>query len=371
MRTRFYIEKRNDESGKLMIKERPVFMSVSFSGNRLILGTGIKVDLNGWDTERQKVKSIYPDSHSSNAWLEALINTAVSALKAIQNSNTELNSQQFRRVFNELKPKFSSGFFDVFYLFMENSSKRWSVSTYRKVRTIYKHLREFEDHSGYRISFQSVDATFLEKFTVFYSERGNSKSTTHKAINILVWFLNWATDNGYNVYRAYRKFYKAMGPAMESSRSPLYLRWDELMLMRAFVTTNRRMERVRDMFCFMCFSGVRYSELQSLRKEDVGAHEIIIRKKSGNLRRLPLNKYAREIHMAYENKYYLNNSAFPSMSIITMNKYLRIIGKEAGLDREVSTIKGEGSRISVSERLTAGIAVNTFIANAFLRFNAG
>lgn len=162
----------------------------------------------------------------------------------------------------------------------------------------------------------------------------------------------------------HRKIYRKMEPSKENSRSHLYLWWDELMKIQAFTPGNRRMERVRDLFCFICFSGVRFSELQILLKEDVGVEEIVLRKKGGNLRRLPLNKYAQEIYQTYENKYYLNNTAFPSISIMTMNKYLRLIGKEVGLDREVAAVTGDGTRVPIYERLTVGIAVNTFIANA-------
>ena len=136
------------------------------------------------------------------------------------------------------------------------------------------------------------------------------------------------------------------------------------MKFREFIPENRRIERVRDIFSFMCFSGVRFSELQALKKEDVGGEEIIVKKNTGKPRRLPLNKYSREIYQAYSNKYYLNNKAFPPISIITMNKYLRLIGKEIGLNREVLGYSEEGVKIPLYERLTAGIAVNTFIANA-------
>ena len=110
-----------------------------------MIGTGIKIDLYGWDPELQKVKSVFPGSEALNSWLDTLRDTAERTMKALQNSEEASVRKQFRNLFQELKPKFSQGFFDVFYLFMEEGSNRWSASTYQKVRTIYKHLREFED----------------------------------------------------------------------------------------------------------------------------------------------------------------------------------------------------------------------------------
>ena len=47
-----------------------------------------------------------------------------------------------------------------------------------------------------------------------------------------------------------------------------------------------------------------------------------------------------------------------------MNKYLRMMGKEAGLKRAVPSNLEGGDWVPLSTRLTAGVAVNTFIANA-------
>ena len=52
------------------------------------------------------------------------------------------------------------------------------------------------------------------------------------------------------------------------------------------------------------------------------------------------------------------------MSIITMNKYLRLMGKDLELSRLIySGTAGEGG-LPLYSCLTAGIAVNTFIKNA-------
>ena len=364
MRIRFNIEKRKDASGNLLSAERPVLMSVTFGGERVIIGTGVKVDMNGWNPDLQRIQSSYPGYQSLNNWLESLQEIAGKTMEALEHSDNEVNPGSFRQLFQQLKPKYSSGFFDLFFQFMESNSSSWSNATYRKVRTLYNLLREFEDQSGYVIAFQNLNALFLEEFVTFCSERGYKHSTTYKTVNNLVWFLNWSTDKGYNVYREYRQFYKLMDAPDDKSQMPLFLHWDELMRLKEYLTDNRRMERARDLFCFMCFAGIRFSELQNLRKEDLKADEVVVRRPGGGVRFIPMNKYARQIHQKYENKYYLNKSAFPSMSIITMNKYLRLMGKDIGLTREVPPASAGEDRLPLYRRLTAGIAVNTFIKNA-------
>jgi integrase len=370
MQTRFYIERRKDEEGNLMMKERPVFMSVSIHGDRLMLSTGIKADFHGWDPELQRMKSSYPGSHISNSWLDTLEETAQKTWNALKNLPVDPDSDRFRDMFQEMKPRYSAGFFEVFYLFIESGSSRWSTATFQKVRTIFKHLREFEDQTGYNITFRSLDEVFLSKFRDFYAEKGNRGSTTFKAVNIIVWFMNWATEHDYNVNLDYRRFYKLLGqdllPDQESGITKLhpYLQWDELMKLGSYGCRNKRSEWVRDLFCFTCYTGLRYSELQSLKKEDVGKDEITVTRQNRKVRRIPLNKLARDIHRSYENRYYMNNTAFPTMSIITFNKYLRLLGKEVGLNRMVESDELWAEKVPLYERLTAGTAINTFIYNA-------
>ena len=364
MRTRFHIEKRKDAAGRLLSEDRPVFMSVTFGGNRVIIGTGIKVDINGWDADHQRIQASYPGSQRLNSWLESMQVIAGKTMEALLHSDNELSPESFRQLFQRLKPKYSAGFFDLFFQFMESSSSSWSNATYRKVRSLYNLLRQYEDQSQNPISFHKLDAQFLEDFIAFCQKKGYQYSTTHKAVNNLVWFLNWATDQGYNVYREYKQFYKLMNAPDEKASFLIFLHWDELMRLKEYKTDNRRMERVRDLFCFMCFAGIRFSDLQRLQKEDLKEGEIAVKRPGRGTRIIPMNVYALQIRQKYENKYYLNNTAFPSMSIITMNKYLRLMGKDIGLNRMIYSSTALEDGLPLYSRLTAGTAVNTFIKNA-------
>ena len=364
MRTRFHIEKRKDLAGRLLSADRPVLMSVTFDGNRVIIGTGIKVDINGWDADHQRIQASYPGSQHLNSWLDSMQVIAGKTMEALIHSDKEQSSEGYRQLFQRLKPKYSAGFFDLFFQFMESRSSNWSNATYRKVRSLYNLLRQYEEQSRTAISFHKLDAQFLEDFIAFCKQKDYQYSTTYNAVNNLVWFLNWATDQGYNVYREYKQFYKLMNAPEEIASLPVFLHWDELMRLKEYKSDNRRAERVRDLICFMCFAGVRFSDLQRLKKEDLKEEEIALKRSGRGTRTIPMNAYALEIRQKYENKYYLNNSAFPPMSIITMNKYLRLMGKNIGLNRMIySSASGENG-LPLYSRITAGTAVNTFIKNA-------
>lgn len=365
MRVRFYIEKRRGKDGKLLKTRRPIFMTVAFHGKRVMISTGKFVDLNWWDHERQQVNEAHPEARLINVWLDSLAYTAGIIWRSLASLSEKPGAADFRRAFERLRPRFSEGFFEVMFLFMKEGSTRWSSSSYRKVRTFYGQLQAFSTETGYPMRFDRINETFLEQFKTFQSGKGLSDVTILKMVNTLVWFLNWATKHRYNVYHDYRSFYKLLGNMSRPGPArPLYLEWQELMKFRDYRTEITRKERICDLFCLMCFTGIRFSELAHLQKGDADENNILIRGKGRKDRLVPLNKYAQHILQKYRNRYYRDNLALPPVSAVTMNKYLPVIGKELGLYRRVNDAgKGADSR-PLFERITAGVAVQTFIMHA-------
>gem|GEM_PF-1011694 len=365
MRVRFYIEKRRGKDGKLLKTRRPIFMTVAFHGKRVMISTGKFVDLNWWDHEKQQVNEAYPDARLINVWLESLAYTAGIIWRSLASLSEKPGAEDFRKEFERLRPRFSEGFFEVMFLFMKEGSAHWSSNSYRKVRTFYGKLQEFSRETGYPMRFDRMNDVFLDAFSTFQSEKGMSDVTVQKMVNTLVWFLNWATRQGYNVYHDYRRFYRLLGStARPVPPRPLYLEWQELMKFRNYRTDVPRKERICDLFCLMCFTGIRFSELGHLQKGDTGEHNIFIRGRGKKDRVVPLNKYAQHILNKYRDRYYRDNLALPPASAVTVNKYLSVIGKELGLYRRVRDPHEGVEGRPLFEMLTAGVAVQTFIMNA-------
>jgi hypothetical protein len=92
---------------------------------------------------------------------------AARVMKALNHSGEEVNPGNFRRLFQQLRPGYSKGFFDLYFQFMESNSSRWSKATYLKVRALYRLLREFEDRDEDLLAFHKMDARFLERFVAY------------------------------------------------------------------------------------------------------------------------------------------------------------------------------------------------------------
>ena len=243
-------------------------MTVAFNGKRVLISTGKNVDLKWWDHTKQQVREMHPDASVINRWLETLAYTAGTVWKSLASLSENPGVGEFRDEFERLRPRFSGGFFDIMFLFMEEGASHWNISTYRKVRTFYNQLKEFEKAVAYPLHFNTINEQFLYRFREYQEQKSRSESTIRKMVNLLVWYLNWATKNGYNVYYDYRAFYKMLDienvqKKIPAKGEPIYLQWDELLRFMQHSPDTPVKERVRDLFCLSCFTGLRFGELRS------------------------------------------------------------------------------------------------------------
>lgn len=190
--------------------------------------------------------------------------------------------------------------------------------------------------------------------------------------------MNWATKKGYNTNLSYKTFeYKFKGTSIaDYQKNIIFLSWEELQHFNNLdLTKNKRLEQVRDIYCFCCFTSLRYSDIANLKKsdfktDDTGSTYIeILTIKTDDKLIIELNKFALAIWNKYKEIDLKNNRAFPVTSNQKYNAYLKEAGKLAGFNNNETIIEYRGNkRIEKTfkkwELLTTHTARKTFIINA-------
>lgn len=93
--------------------------------------------------------------------------------------------------------------------------------------------------------------------------------------------------------------------AAVACREVVYLSWEELQWFLGFdFSGNSRLAAVRDVFCFCCFTGLRYSDAYKLRRSDLKLDALppyiaVVTKKTNDRLHIELNKYALAILAKY------------------------------------------------------------------------
>ena len=183
---------------------------------------------------------------------------------------------------------------DVVLNFIENWIESHSATRVKGSMTVYKslkrHLEAMITEKNETVTFENIDHQFLQRFQNFLIERrGLSNVTVSKQISTLKTFLGYARKDGYKVSDRYKDFKikqeKLEVTALTESDSNLLLNMD--------LSKNKKLDQVRDSFCFACATGLRYSDLANLKSEHIYDEEIRITvKKTKTLLTIPLTAYS-------------------------------------------------------------------------------
>ena len=84
-------------------------------------------------------------------------------------------------------------------------------------------------------------------------------------------FFNWATKRGFNKNMAYQSYSQRFSDETKSdSTINLYaLSEEELAAIQTFPTSRKAIDRVRDIFVFACYTGLRFSDVIALRWSNI------------------------------------------------------------------------------------------------------
>ncbi|BCY29463.1 tyrosine-type recombinase/integrase [Flavobacterium okayamense] len=350
----FSLENRK-KNGVPVVENVPIRMRVIFMGNRVDFSTGFRIDTSKWDEKKQRVKNgctnkLKQSSSDINTKLQEYENNIQNIFKIFEtqdiNPTTELLKTEFKNLFkddNEKEKSSKKGFLKVFDEFTKESGRQndWTYSTFEKFASVKNHLIKFST----KLSFDLFDEKGLNDYVIFLRDVEQMRnSTIGKQIGFLKWFLRWSKQKGYNKNLAFETF----KPKLKSTpKKVIFLTPKELKKLREYKLpeTKQYLERVRDVFIFCCYSSLRYSDVNNLRRSNVKKNHIEVTtvKTADNLL-IDLNNYSREILDKYKDIHFEDDRALPVISNQKMNDYIKELAELAGIDEPVHETYYKGNK---------------------------
>lgn len=364
--------------GKLISDNVPIRIRLTYSGNRIELSTGLRIDRDKWDTKEKKVKKnctnkLKQSASDINAKLSGYEFDLQNVFKKFEIEERIPTNEEVKHLFNQIYSdnKTNSkkkGFFEYLdeFILENGKQKNWTDKTYSKFETVKNHLKNFNSKS----TFSYFDDRGLTSYVEFLRERREMRnSTIDNQVSFLKWFLKWAYSKGYNNNLAYQTF----KPKLKTTQKKIiFLTPEELKKIKEFniPQTKKYLERVRDVFLFSCYSGIRYSDAFNLKKTDIkdGYFEITTVKTNDSLI-IELNKNTKEILEKYKDIPFQGNKALPVISNQRMNEYIQELGKLTEIEEPIRITYYKGNErkdevIPKHKLLSTHAGRRTFICNA-------
>ncbi|MDR0865006.1 MAG: site-specific integrase [Candidatus Symbiothrix sp.] len=319
--------------------------------NIVAFNVGYRVDIAKWSIDTQRC--INNTTHGKKKVAANIINKEIQRFEQIADEVFEFFSltgkipktEEFRSEFNKrtgrIQPELLSEgktLFDIFDEYLKKMSEinQWTESTYTKHKAAKSHLEHFDK----KLTFESITEDTLVDFIKYQqtkeamqlryknSEMGMRNITIAKNMEYLKSFLKWAHKNKYyqgDLHETFKPKFKGIDG---NSKEVIHLSWKELMYLYDFKFEQEYLERVRDVFCFCCFTSLRYSDVAKLRRSDIKENYIrVITKKTIDGLKIDLNKYSRAILDKYKNTEFPYDRVLPVISNTKMNEYLKTMGE--------------------------------------------
>lgn len=345
----FALESRKKNNVPI-IDNVPIRMRVVFDCQRIEFTTGYRIDVAKWDADKQRVKN-----GSTNKLKQSASEINADLLKQyteIQNIFKEFEVQAHMPTPTQIKDAFtmrikgekekvneelqecSNNFMQIFNEFVTENSKQndWSKSTIKKFKTVKNHITEFDPNT----TFSNWTDKYSNQYIEFLRDNKNMRnSSILKHVKFVKWFLRWSYRQGYHQNSTFEMF---MPKLKIAQKKIIFLSQEELTQLKECVIpeTKQYLERVRDVFFFCCFTGLRYSDAYNLKRSDAKKQyiEVTTIKTTDNLI-IELNNHSKAILDKYKDIPFENDKALPVVSNQKMNDYLKELGELAAINEPI------------------------------------
>lgn len=351
--------------------QKPVIMRITHNNSRMVFAVGHMVHPKHWSQKNEKVKpprAEEEDNHyeSINKAIDAFYKRANNAIAKAIGENFPISEAYLRNSISiKVEKQNNRSFFSLFDEYIESSKPIRALWTIKGYNTVKQFLLDFEEASGRKIDINAIDTIFFDRFRSYaFSIRKVQDNYFSKIVNVLKSFLTWAYDRNYTKTTAHHKF-----SAPEREKEIIYLSKEELFDLLNYDFESKKLSHARDLFCFMCFTGLRVSDLRDLKREDIKGDEILKTiVKTQEIERIPLNRFAKEILKKYEGD---EHKVFPSISPQKLNDYIKDCCEEIKINEMISVKQYVGGTVTTVTKpkhkfITNHVARKTFVTLSFI-----
>ena len=319
----FYTKNQSVKNGKA-----PIMGRITVNGTQAGFSSKRTVSLSLWDVKANRAKGKSEEARTLNQELDNIKAQITKHYQYICDHDSFVTA---KKVYNRY-----AGFAEECHTLMvlfreqiesykEKIGKGKAESTYRGLVADYKSLllfmktkKNIED-----IAIDELEKSFIEDYyTWMLGTAGNANATAFNRVNTLKWLMYIAQEKGWLRVHPFTSF-----ECKPEYKKRSFLTEEELQRIIHVDLKYKRQRTMRDMFLFMCFTGLAYADLKAITYDNIhtdsegGTWLMGNRIKTG---------------VAYVVKKDSPDCVFPVGEYNTMFLSLRIIGKKCDCHTEVT-----------------------------------
>lgn len=324
--------------------ECSVICRMTVRGEREAFTTRVFTEPEDWDAKSQRILGRTAKVQEQNRILNDLQVTLTRHYYDIEQRNGYVTAEMIKNAYMGITAKAES-LLPIYKEFLEETEAligiQKSKKTYEKYERCYRRVVEFlrDKYHVSDIAFRDLKPMFLVDFEVWLATKKNcSTNTIYKFLQLLRMPILKAKRMGI-VFKDPYENYKMKKVSVDRG----YLTEDEVIAIASHEITIPRLEQVRDIFIFCCYTGLAYSDVAALRQGNIqkmfdGRLWIVThRQKTKTNVNVPLLPMAKKILEKYNwEEAEKDAPILPVVSNQKSNAYLKEIADICGVEKHLT-----------------------------------
>ncbi len=324
----------------------PVRCRITYQEKRYEFSSGILTSPELWHSKLQQVKPLNEENSYINNQLSLIKSKINQAFLFLQMRGTDFDVTDIYFVYKGEKPKAEKAVLEVYQEYMVRLKKLLDKEiqqvTYNKYLESFNHLKNFIKYKFKTkdIKLKEIKNNFLDELEFYLkidvdTKKGLAQSTINKIIQRFRRTIKFAVSEGYLEKDPFM-LYKAKA----LNKNIVFLSSVELKKIEKHQFKTDRINNVKLLFVFCCYTGLAFKEMSLLKKRDIIlGHDtnfwiVITRRKTLREYKIPLLPKAKEIIAHFDD---INSEfCFPNISNQKFNEYLKEIADVVGLNKNLT-----------------------------------
>ena len=319
-----------------------VMLRIYLNNERLSLGsTGISVKSSQWDKEKERIKGRTTEALNTNLQLDNIASGLQSIFRRIEMSDV-VSLERIKSEFLGKKEEIDT-LMQLFEKHNGDVAKQVGVSvgkaTLQKYNVCKRHFSEFLEKQYKRSDLKLTELTYvvIREFDLYLrTEVGQNPNTATKTMKTFKTITLLGQKMGVLLHDPFMNHRFHIEPVNRG-----FLTDEEILCIAHKQINIPRLELIRDIFIFSCFTGLAYIDVSNLTPDHIvtlGDKQWIMtqRQKTSVETNVLLLDIPKAIIAKYGGKTYRNGKLFPMLTNQKTNSYLKEIADICGIKKNLT-----------------------------------
>ncbi|MFI1771031.1 site-specific integrase [Thalassobellus citreus] len=357
------------QSSKAINDEALLYVRVTVNGKRVDISLKKKIPLSIWDHKKKKARGISNESRQINEYLSQVKTSLFQHFQDLKFKGELITAKLIKANYLGEGEK-TKTLQNLLEYHSKKTEKTLAIGTLRNFGVTQGYLSKYLNNELKMsdIYLKELDYKFICDFASFlfcFWPKGHPKAMSNNTVMKHIQRFRKIVTLGYHIEWIDRDPFVRWKPTYEKIDRP-YLTDNELSNIESYEFSIDRLERVRDLFIFSCYTGIAYIDLMNLTHNNIfkgidGNDWIFTnRQKTKSSVKVPLLKKAQYLINKYQNHpmCQITETLFPKISNEKVNFYLKEIAIAVGLKKNL-TFHMARHTFATTVTLSNGVPIET------------